>query len=118
MVLRDDAEGIWGGTLAADRTDGTLATFLGQTRPDVQAGPPMMFTGIHVIQPRFLDRVPPEGEQCIVRTAYRQLFHEPRASMHSCTMAIGGSTRPSSAICRVLPTCSMAGCGCRGPSGR
>lgn len=78
MVLRDDAEGIWGGTLAADRTDGTLATFLGHTRPDAQAGSPMMFTGIHVIQPRFLDRVPADGEQCIVRTAYRQLFHEPR----------------------------------------
>jgi mannose-1-phosphate guanylyltransferase len=38
----------------------------------------MMFTGIHVMQPSFIDRVPPEGEQCIVRTAYRQLFHEPR----------------------------------------
>jgi mannose-1-phosphate guanylyltransferase len=85
MVLRHDAEGIWGGTLAADRHSGTLATFLGearpgldQTRPGAQPGPPMMFTGIHVMQPSFIDRVPPEGEQCIIRTAYRQLFHEPR----------------------------------------
>ena len=34
----------------------------------------MMFTGIHVFEPSFLDRVPAEGEQCIVRTAYRSLF--------------------------------------------
>lgn len=78
MVLRSDAEGIWGGTLAADPERGVLATFLGETKPDAQVGPPMMFTGIHVMQPSFIDRVPPEGEQCIVRTAYRQLFHEPR----------------------------------------
>lgn len=78
MILRGDAEGIWGGTLAADPRSGTLATFLGKTRPDAQPGPAMMFTGIHVMQPSFIDRVPAEGEQCIVRTAYRQLFHEPR----------------------------------------
>lgn len=78
MVLRNDAEGVWGGSLAADAHGHTLATFLGETRPDAEVGPPMMFTGIHVMQPRFIDRVPPEGEQCIVRTAYRQLFHEPR----------------------------------------
>jgi NDP-sugar pyrophosphorylase family protein len=78
MVLRPDAEGIWGGSLAADPSAGTLATFLGETRPDAEPGPAMMFTGIHVMQPSFLDRVPPAGEQCIVRTAYRELFHEPR----------------------------------------
>ncbi|PRP90310.1 D-glycero-alpha-D-manno-heptose 1-phosphate guanylyltransferase [Enhygromyxa salina] len=78
MVLRPDAEGIWGGSLAADPSSGTLATFLGETRPGATTGPAMMFTGIHVIQPRFLDRVPAEGEQCIVRTAYRQLFADPR----------------------------------------
>lgn len=84
MVMRPDAEGIWGGSLATDPSTGTLATFLGQSRrpewirPDAEPGPPMMFTGVHVIQPRFIDRVPPTGEQCIVRTAYRQLFDEPR----------------------------------------
>jgi NDP-sugar pyrophosphorylase family protein len=78
MVLRPDAEGVWGGSLAADADRSTLATFLGRTRPDATPGPAMMFTGIHVIQPRFLDRVPAEGEQCIVRTAYRSLFDEPR----------------------------------------
>ncbi len=78
MVLRRDAEGIWGGSLAADRQSGTLATFLGETRPEAEPGPAMMFTGVHLIQPRLLDRVPADGEQCIVRTAYRSLFHEPR----------------------------------------
>jgi NDP-sugar pyrophosphorylase family protein len=78
MVLRPDAEGIWGGSLAADEREGTLATFLGQTRAGAQPGPAMMFTGVHVIQPRFLDRVPAQGEQCIVRTAYRGLFNEDR----------------------------------------
>lgn len=77
MVLRADAERVWGGSLAA-APDGTLATFLGETRTGVQAGPEMMFTGIHVMQPRFIDRVPAHGEQCIIRTAYRQLFAEPR----------------------------------------
>lgn len=74
MVLRDDAEGIWGGSLAAERDGDTLATFLGETRPGCEPGSPAMFTGVHVMQPRFLDRVPPDGEQCIVRTAYRELF--------------------------------------------
>ena len=78
MVLRPDAEGIWGGKLAADPETGTLATFLGRTREGAKPGPEVMFTGIHVIQPSFIDRVPPEGEQCIVRTAYRQLFDDPR----------------------------------------
>jgi len=78
MVLRPDGEGVWGGSLAADPSSGTLATFLGTTRPDAAPGPPMMFTGIHVMQPRFLDRVPATGEQCIVRTAYRSLFNEAR----------------------------------------
>lgn len=84
MVLRPDAEGIWGGSLAADPSDGTLATFLGDTRPGASAGPAMMFTGIHLMQPRFLDRVPADGEQCIIRTAYRALFNEARGiDVHS-----------------------------------
>jgi NDP-sugar pyrophosphorylase family protein len=78
MVLRPDTEGIWGGSLATDPRTGTLATFLGRSRADAEPGPAMMFTGVHVIQPRFIDRVPPTGEQCIVRTAYRQLFDEAR----------------------------------------
>jgi NDP-sugar pyrophosphorylase family protein len=77
MILRADVERVWGGSLAA-APDGTLATFLGETRSGTQPGPEMMFTGIHVMQPGFIDRVPAHGEQCIIRTAYRQLFAEPR----------------------------------------
>jgi mannose-1-phosphate guanylyltransferase len=77
MVLRRDVEGVWGGELAIG-SDGKLATFLGRTREGAEPGPKMMFTGVHVIAPRFLDRVPPQGEQCIVRTAYRELFDAPR----------------------------------------
>ncbi len=85
MVMRDDAEGVWGGSLAPDADDpGVLATFLGETRPGATPGPKTMFTGIHIMQPRFLDRVPPSGEQCIVRTAYRELFRdsEQRVGVH------------------------------------
>lgn len=77
MVLRRDVEGVWGGELAIGR-DGQLATFLGHTREGSEPGPRMMFTGVHVIAPRLLDRVPPQGEQCIVRTAYRELFESGR----------------------------------------
>ncbi len=76
MVLRRDRERVWGGELTIDQA-GKLTNFLGRVRPGPSPEPdptPMMFTGIHVIAPRFLDRVPAEGEQCIVRTAYRELF--------------------------------------------
>ncbi len=36
------------------------------------------FTGIHVLDRSVLDLVPPEGEACIVRTAYRALIPEGR----------------------------------------
>lgn len=73
MVLRPDPEGRWGRPLRLD-ADGRLVEIIGERGPSVrepQSGP-LMFTGVHVVQPRFLDRIPPKGEQCIVRTAYRQ----------------------------------------------
>ncbi len=80
MVVRADADADrWGSQQLAD--DGRMVRLLGREPPvEVPAptGPSMMFTGIHVLQPRFLDRVPPEGEQCVVRTAYRSLFDEGR----------------------------------------
>jgi mannose-1-phosphate guanylyltransferase len=76
MVLRRDAEGVWGGELALDAQT-RLATLLGEPRPGATpVGPNMMFTGVHVLSPRFLDRIPPTGEQCIIRTAYSELFNE------------------------------------------
>jgi NDP-sugar pyrophosphorylase family protein len=38
-----------------------------------QGDPALHFTGVHVLDRAVLDRVPP-GEQCIVRTAYRELI--------------------------------------------
>ncbi len=80
MLLREDAEGVWGSGLALDG-EGRLARLLGEDREGVVERP-MMFTGVHVFEPTFLDRVPPEGEQCIVRTAYRGAFREGKVFGH------------------------------------
>jgi len=80
MVVRPDADAErWGSQQVA--ADGRIVRFLGRAPlVDVPApvGEPTMFTGIQVIQSRFLDRVPPDGAQCIIRTAYRSLFDEGR----------------------------------------
>lgn len=80
MVVRDDPDADRWGSQQLDG-DGRIVRLLGHT-PTAEAPEPvgaaMMFTGIHVIQPGFLDRVPAEGPQCIVRTAYRSLFDEGR----------------------------------------
>lgn len=82
MVLRRDEEGVWGGSLGAD-AQGRLVRLLGEMAPGVDPGlPQLMFTGVHVLEPRFLDRVPPTGEQCIIRTAYTQAFREDQ-SVHA-----------------------------------
>ncbi|MEM7153969.1 MAG: nucleotidyltransferase family protein [Myxococcota bacterium] len=72
MVLRPDPEGRWGRPLRLD-ADNRLVELVGERSPSVRepVSGPLMFTGVHVVQPRFLDRIPPEGEQCVVRTAYR-----------------------------------------------
>jgi len=81
MVLRPDADAKRWGSLRLDE-GGRVVEFLEAT-PEAGAAaepstPPLMFTGVHVFDPRFIDRVPREGEQCVVRTAYRSLFHEAR----------------------------------------
>jgi mannose-1-phosphate guanylyltransferase len=79
MVLRPDPEAErWGSFRLAE--DGRIVRMLGlggETAADASSEA-LMFTGVHVLRPRFLDRIPPEGEQCIVRTAYRSLFDEGR----------------------------------------
>lgn len=72
MVLRPDPNGQWGRPLRVDADD-RLVELVGERSPEIRepCSGPLMFTGVHVVQPRFLDRVPAEGEQCIVRTAYR-----------------------------------------------
>jgi NDP-sugar pyrophosphorylase family protein len=82
MVLRRDEEGVWGGSLGAD-AEGRLVRLLGEMSPGADPSvPQLMFTGVHVFEPRFLDRVPSEGEQCIIRTAYTQAFREDQ-SVHA-----------------------------------
>ena len=76
MVLRTDPNAERWGSLRTDAR-GRVVEFLGRPLPGRDdPGPPLMFTGVSVMQPRFLDRVPAQGEQCIVRTAYRELFDE------------------------------------------
>lgn len=81
MVLRTDPNaGKWG-SLQVD-AQGKVVRLLGDAPtadPRCEpTSPPLMFTGVHVLQPRFLDRIPPDGEQCVIRTAYRELFNEAR----------------------------------------
>jgi mannose-1-phosphate guanylyltransferase len=82
MVLRPDPEAAKWGSFRLG-ADGRIARFLdasptGSPIEPVATGDPLMFTGVHVLQPSFLDRIPPQGEQCVIRTAYRSLFHEGR----------------------------------------
>lgn len=79
MVLRPDPAGEWGRPLRLD-ADGRLVELVGERSPVAQGplGGPLMFTGVHVLQPRLLDRIPPDGEQCVIRTAYRAAAAEGR----------------------------------------
>ena len=73
MVLRPDVEGRWGRPLRLD-ADGRLVELIGERYADARqpCSGPLMFTGVHVVTPQLLDRIPPEGEQCVIRTAYRE----------------------------------------------
>jgi mannose-1-phosphate guanylyltransferase len=79
MVLRPDPTGAWGRPLRLD-ADGRLAELVGERSPAAREplGDPLMFTGVHVVTPRLLDRIPPQGEQCVIRTAYRAAMAEGR----------------------------------------
>ncbi len=76
MVLRADPEAERWGSLRTD-ADGRVTHLLGKPGPSGQVGgEALMFTGVQVLSPRFLDRIPGEGQQCVVRTAYSQLHAE------------------------------------------
>jgi mannose-1-phosphate guanylyltransferase len=77
MVLRPDPEAERWGSLRVD-AEGRVVGLLGALRPGAEAAEPLMFTGVHVLEPRFLDRIPAEGPQCVIRTAYTELFHTGR----------------------------------------
>ncbi|TPV95327.1 MAG: NDP-sugar synthase [Myxococcales bacterium FL481] len=74
LVLRRDEERIWGAGFRLD-AGGRVTQFLGHAPvATAEASDDLMFTGVHVLSPRFLDRIPAEGAPCIIRTAYRDLF--------------------------------------------
>ncbi|HEY8379819.1 MAG TPA: sugar phosphate nucleotidyltransferase, partial [Nannocystis sp.] len=73
MVLRPDPDAERWGSLRVG-PDGDIVGLLGSLRPGAEAAEPLMFTGVHVVEPGFLDRIPPEGPQCVIRTAYAELF--------------------------------------------
>lgn len=75
MVLRRDLEGIWGAALAYDPQEQRLTEFLGERSPHRKPEDlAVMFCGVHVVTPAFLDRIPATGTPCIARSAYAEAF--------------------------------------------
>lgn len=75
MTMRKDLEGIWGSRLRYDPQREGLSTFLDEDSPLADpAHEPVMFCGVHVMQPKFFDRIPTTGSPCVARSAYRDLF--------------------------------------------
>ena len=58
--------------------DRQVVSLFEETREGSSPGRPLMFTGVHVIDPKVIDRIPGSGAPCIVRSAYRELFAEGR----------------------------------------
>lgn len=70
MVLREDPNHASYGAIEID-DEGRVRRILGEGRAE---GPlrPFMFTGSHVLNPRFLEYLPPEVESCVIRYGYRK----------------------------------------------
>lgn len=70
MVLRADEAGN-----VRCGADGRVSHLRGVAGPRGEAGGPLcMFTGVQVVTPRFLDRIPASGEQCVVGTAAMEVL--------------------------------------------
>ena len=68
MVLREQPEGESYGQIEIDEA-GRIRRILGNGRA-TEALRPLMFTGVHVLEPRFLEYIPPDVETCVNRYAY------------------------------------------------
>ena len=72
MVLRNDPKQASYGLIEID-SDNRIQRFLGESGPNLQNAEALkkyMFTGIHILEPRFLEYIPPEISVCINRYAY------------------------------------------------
>ena len=72
MVLRETPDADEWGAVEVDG-DGRVYSILGQKSPAQVAKPPLtrcMFTGIHIVEPQLLLRLPPQEASCIVRQGY------------------------------------------------
>jgi len=68
MVLREDPQQERYGQIEIDST-GQIRKLLGQGEADEPLRA-LMFAGVHVLEPRFLDYIPPDIKTCVVRYAY------------------------------------------------
>jgi len=75
MVLRPMKPGETYGRLRCDSA-GHIQELLGTCTPKGGHLSPKMYTGVMVLQPEVLARIPEEGPSCIVRTACKDLFAE------------------------------------------
>jgi len=72
MVLRETPDADEWGAVEVD-SDGRVYSILGQKSPATVAKPPLtrcMFTGIQIIEPQLLLRLPTNEQSCIVRQGY------------------------------------------------
>ena len=74
MALRADPEAAAIGPVEAD-AEGRVVRITNVVTSGV-GEPGTHFTGVHAMSRAAISAVPPEGEQCVIRTAYRQLVPE------------------------------------------
>ncbi len=74
MVVRPDENAERWGAIGVT-PEGHMARLLERQHDGSERATARMFTGIHVLEPEFIDRIP-DGPCCVVRTAYEQLFCE------------------------------------------
>jgi mannose-1-phosphate guanylyltransferase len=75
MVLAPYPRGATYGAVEVDK-DFNVRRIAGRGAPVEPGLTKMHFTGVHVVEPALLSRLPPEGESDINRTAYVRLIHD------------------------------------------
>ena len=74
MVVRPDPNAERWGAIGVD-PEGCIRRLLELRRDGAERATAHMFTGIHVLEPEFIDAIP-DGPCCVVRTAYQTLFEQ------------------------------------------